>query len=59
MAGVEVLKYSPGKTAKVKILSPTRVRGQHLAEGKIIEVSESDAYELIVAGKAEVYRGKE
>ncbi len=56
---VEVLKYTPGKTAKVKILSATRVRGQHLAEGKVIEVPESDAYDLIVAGKAEVYKGKE
>lgn len=59
MAGVEVLKYNPGKTAKVKITSPTRVRGQHFAEGKVIELSESDAFELLIAGKAEKFTGKE
>jgi len=52
MAGVEFLKYTPGKTAKVKITAPTRVRGQHFDEGKIVELPESEAYALIIAQKA-------
>ena len=55
MAGVEFVKYTPGKTMRVKITSPTRVRGQHFSEGKIVELSEADAYALLVAHKAERY----
>lgn len=52
MAGVEFLKYTPGKTAKVRITSPTRVRGQHFDEGKTVELPEAEALELVIARKA-------
>jgi len=52
MAGVEFLKYTPGKTAKVKITAPVKVRGQHFDEGKVVELPESEAYELMIARKA-------
>lgn len=59
MAGVEVLKYTPEKMVTVRITSPTKVRGKHLPLDKKIEVSEADAYELFIAGKAEKSSGKE
>lgn len=52
---VEFLKYTPGKTLKVRVTSPTRVRGQHLDEGSVVEMPESEAYELIIAQKAVRY----
>ncbi len=38
---------------KVRIKSATRVRGQHLAEGKVLSVSDEDGYILLAANKAE------
>lgn len=52
MAGVEFLKYTPGKVARVKITSPTKVRGQHFDEGKIVELPEAEALALVMAAKA-------
>ena len=52
MAGVEFLKYTPGKTARVKIHAPTKVRGQHFDEGQVVELPESEALELVIARKA-------
>ncbi len=52
MAGVEFLKYTPGRTMRVKITSPTRVSGKHFDEGTLVDLSEQDGLELIIAGKA-------
>lgn len=53
MAGVEFIKVTPGKTRRVKITQDTRVLGQHVGEGKLIEVLEDQAHLLVIAGKAQ------
>jgi hypothetical protein len=55
MAGVEFIKVTPGKVRKVKITADTRVMGQHVSEGQVVEVPEEEAYALIVARKAHFY----
>jgi hypothetical protein len=55
MAGVEFIKVTPGNVRKVKITAGARVMGQHVDEGQIIEVPESEAFELVIAQKAEFY----
>jgi hypothetical protein len=52
---VEFIKVTPGKTAHVRILDSTRLMGQHVDTGSVIEVTEEDARALIMAHKAEFY----
>jgi hypothetical protein len=53
MAGVDFIKITPGRTRRVRVTAHTRVLGQHVNAGQVIEVSEEQAHLLIVAGKAE------
>jgi hypothetical protein len=52
---VEFIKVTPGKTAHVRILDATRLMGQHVDTGAVIEVTEEDARALIMAHKAKFF----
>jgi len=52
MAGVDFIKVTPGKTMRVRITADTRVLGQHLPEGKVVELAEEHGHNLIIAHKA-------
>jgi hypothetical protein len=52
---VEFIKVTPGKTARVRITGATRLLGQHVEEGRVVEVPEEEAHALIMAQKAEWY----
>lgn len=52
---VEFIKVTPGRTARVRITGATRLQGQHLEEGRVVEVPEEDAHALVIAQKAEWY----
>ena len=52
---VEFIKVTPGKTARVRITGATRLMGQHVEEGRVIEVPEEEAHALVIAQKAEFY----
>lgn len=52
---VEFIKIIPGKKARVRIVAATLFMGQHLDEGKVVEVPIEEAHQLVAAQKAEFY----
>jgi hypothetical protein len=52
---IDFIKIQPGKRTKVKITADCKVAGEHLAAGKVVELSDEDAVQLISISKAVRY----
>lgn len=55
---VEQIKFTPGASHSVKVLADSKVRGQHLSQGQVVELPSQLAHELVIAGKGEIVKGK-
>jgi hypothetical protein len=56
---IDFIKIQPGKRTKVKILADCKVAGEHLPAGKVVELSDEDAVQLISIAKAARYEEEE